>query len=53
MEKNKSYDPNAAISADFGIFGLPVQEADADIVLLPVPWEVTTSYGAGASRVLN
>ena len=49
MEKNKSYDPNAAISANFGIFGLPVQEAAADIVLIPAPWEVTTSYGAGAS----
>ena len=49
MEKQKSYDPNAAISADFGIFGLPVQESAAKVVLVPVPWEVTTSYGAGAS----
>jgi agmatinase len=51
MEKTKisSYDPNTAISADYGIFGLPITEADADIVLVPVPWEVTTSYGSGAS----
>lgn len=47
--KTKSYDPNLAISSDFGIFGLPIEEKDADIILLPVPWEVTTSYGAGAS----
>lgn len=49
MEITKSINPNAAISSKFGIFGLPVSEAEADIVLVPVPWEVTTSYGAGAS----
>src|SRR4051812_45140852 len=43
------YDPNTAISSEFGIFGIPVKETEADVVLVPVPWEVTTSYGAGAS----
>lgn len=43
------FDPTAAISADFGIFGLPVSAEEARVLLLPVPWEVTTSYGAGAS----
>jgi agmatinase len=43
------FDPSQAISADFGIFGLPVTEEAARLILLPVPWEVTTSYGQGAS----
>lgn len=47
--KEKNYDPNTAISSDLGIFGLPIEESAADIILVPVPWEVTTSYGAGAS----
>ncbi len=32
------------------IFGLPSTEQECKLVLLPVPWEVTTSYGAGASN---
>lgn len=46
---DKKFDANTAISSDFGIFGIPVEEKKADIILLPVPWEVTTSYGAGAA----
>lgn len=45
----KTFDPSETISAEFGIFGLPVTEEQAQVVLLPVPWEVTTSYGKGAS----
>jgi agmatinase len=44
------FDPSQAISSDYGIFGLPVTEDKARLVLLPVPWEVTTSYGRGASN---
>lgn len=43
------FNPSTAISADFGIFGIPCTEKEARVVLLPVPWEVTTSYGWGAS----
>ncbi len=45
-----SFDPSQTISSEFGIFGIPVQEQDAKLILLPVPWEVTTSYGKGASN---
>jgi len=44
------FGPNAPPSADAGVFGLPHKEKDAALVLLPVPWEATTSYGAGASK---
>lgn len=44
-----TFDPNAAASKDSGIFGLPFSEDEAKLVLIPVPWEVTTSYGGGTS----
>ena len=45
-----NFDPNAAPDADSGVFGLPHQEKDSALVLLPVPWEATTSYGGGTSK---
>lgn len=45
-----SFDPNGPASPDSGIFGLQHGEADAAVVLVPVPWEVTTSYGGGTSN---
>ena len=48
--KIKSFDPNSPGSPDAGIYGLPFTAAEADIVLVPVPWEVTTSYGGGTSH---
>lgn len=46
----KKFDPTTTISSDFGIFGIPLTEKESRLVLLPVPWEVTTSYGKGASN---
>jgi agmatinase len=42
-----SFDPNAAAPPDSGAFGLPHSEAEAQVVLIPVPFEATTSYGGG------
>lgn len=50
MTHIKNFDPNVASSADSGIFGLPFTPDEARLVLLPVPWEVTTSYGKGTAR---
>jgi len=33
--------------AEEGIFGLPTTAEQASVHLIPVPWEVTTSYGRG------
>ena len=44
-----TFDPNAAASADGGIFGLPYSFAESALVYLPVPWEATTSYGGGTA----
>lgn len=43
-------DPNATGSHKLGLFGIPTTREQSAIVLIPVPWEVTTSYGAGTSR---
>lgn len=33
-----------------GIFGVPTERKSANVVIIPVPWDVTTSYGGGTSR---
>jgi agmatinase len=43
----KNFDPNAPGRGDSGIFGLPFSVEEAACVVLPVPWEVTVSYGGG------
>lgn len=50
MEKSTpKFDPTTTISSEFGIFGIPMSEQESRVTLVPVPWEVTTSYGRGAS----
>lgn len=49
-ETTPKFDPTTTISAEFGIFGIPLKEEECRVVLVPAPWEVTTSYGEGASR---
>ena len=50
MSTLPTFDPNAAATADSGVFGLPYTENQSALVYLPVPWEVTTSYGGGTSE---
>jgi agmatinase len=44
------FDPDAAAAPGSGIFGLSCAEADSAVVLLPVPFAATVSYGTGAER---
>ncbi|NBX92878.1 MAG: arginase [Proteobacteria bacterium] len=44
------FNPNSAASKDSGIFGLPFRISESSLVYIPVPWEVTTSYGGGTSK---
>jgi agmatinase len=48
--KIKAFDPNSPGNANAGIYGLPFTAEESDIVLVPVPWEVTTSYGGGTAH---
>ncbi|MDP1828509.1 MAG: agmatinase family protein [Archangium sp.] len=43
------FDPNAAAPLDSGVFGLPFTPEEAKVVLVPVPFEATTSYGGGTA----
>ncbi len=44
------FDPDAAAAPGSGIFGLSHDEAAAAVVLLPVPFAATVSYGEGAEN---
>lgn len=43
----RDFDPNAAALPDAGVFGLPCPEAESHVVLIPVPFAATVSYGGG------
>ena len=45
-----NYDPNGVGNPNNNIFGLPTTEEDARLIILPIPWEVTVSYGNGTAR---
>ncbi len=45
-----NFNPNDPGLSDASLFGLPFGAEHSDIVVIPVPWEVTVSYGAGASE---
>jgi len=45
-----NYDPDHVGNPDNNIFGLPTNEDDARLIIVPVPWEVTVSYLAGTAR---
>ncbi|HUH19214.1 agmatinase family protein [Albibacterium sp.] len=49
QQKIAEFDPNQPGLADASIFGLPFTAEESEIIIIPVPWEVTVSYGAGAS----
>ena len=40
---------NQSLNHEDGIFGLPFTENSAQLVIIPVPWDATASYGKGAS----
>jgi agmatinase len=44
-----SFDPDAAAQPGTGVFGLPHTFEQAGCVLIPAPFDATTSYGGGAS----
>ncbi len=50
MTDLSNFDPNAVGNPNNNIFGLPFDEENARLVILPIPWEVTVSYNAGTAR---
>lgn len=49
QEKIANFDPSQPGLAEASIYGLPFSAEESEIIVVSVPWEVTVSYGAGAS----
>lgn len=47
--KIKNFDANGIGQLNDGMFGLPFNLEECETVLIPVPWEVTVSYGGGTA----
>lgn len=50
MTTPRAFDPDAAAAPGSGIYGLPYTPEESKIVLIPVPFEATTSYGGGTAE---
>src|SRR5437016_374584 len=50
MSDHSNFDPNSASNPNNNIFGLPFSENEARVIIFPVPWEVTVSFGSGTAR---
>ena len=48
-QKIAKFDPNGVGLQNGNFIGLPFDAQEADIILLPVPWDVTVSYSDGTS----
>ena len=48
-EKLAAFDPSGMGDSNGNIYGLPFESHEANLVILPVPWEVTVSYQAGTA----
>lgn len=49
QDKIKNFDPNGIGQLNDGMYGLPFTLDECETVLVPVPWEVTVSYGGGTA----
>lgn len=47
------HDANSLGNPNNNLFGLPTDEQNARLVIVPVPWEVTVSYSAGTARAAD
>lgn len=47
---DSTFNPNDPGAADSNLFGLPYEVKQAELVILPVSWEATVSYGAGTAN---
>lgn len=48
-EKIRQFDPSGVGLKNDHFIGLPFEEDEAEVVLLPVPWDVTVSYADGTA----
>jgi agmatinase len=48
--KISQFDPSGVGAVGNTLFGLPFTVEEAQVVIIPVPWEVTVSYSAGTAQ---
>ncbi|MFC6999772.1 agmatinase family protein [Rufibacter roseus] len=48
--KIASFDQNGVGEVGSNLFGLPFTEEESEVVVFPIPWEVTVSYNAGTAE---
>ena len=53
LEKIKNFNPNDIGNTNAGMYGLPFTQDECEIQIIPVPWEVTVSYGGGTAEGPN
>lgn len=49
-QKIKGFNPNDIGNTNAGMYGLPFSQEECEIQIVPVPWEVTVSYGGGTAE---
>ena len=50
LKKIAAFDPSGIGLLESNIFGLPFNTEEAEVVVVPVPWEVTVSYRGGTAK---
>ncbi len=50
QQKIANFDPSGVGTKESNLFSLPFTTHEADVVIIPVPWEVTVSYNAGTAQ---
>jgi len=50
LSKIADFDPNSPGDPTGNLFGLPFDPDEAQVIVVPVPWDVTVSYREGAAR---
>lgn len=50
QKKIASFDPSHIGLLNGQMFGLPFTNAESEVVIIPMPWEVTVSYRAGTAK---
>ena len=48
-DRYPDYDPEGVGHPDGGLFGFPYSEEESALMVCPVPWDVTASYGKGTA----
>lgn len=46
----QNFDPNGVGIANGNLFGFPYSIEEADLIIIPVPWDATASFGKGTSN---